>query len=282
LLDSSDITYREWCEIGRVIRDRYDDFDGFVVLHGTDTMAYTASAMSFMLEGLDKAVVFTGSQIPLCRMRSDGIDNLVTSILVAASGEVREVCLYFGGELMRGNRVTKVSADGLHAFASPNYPKLAEIGTSIVYRRKFLRQRAESDFRLFELSDVPIAVIKMFPGISPKLFEVLIASGVKAIVIEAFGAGNIPSGESLAAVLRLAKEKGVVIVVTSQCGHGNVELGTYATSRELLSAGAVSGHDMTTEAAVTKLYYLFSKYGSTDTVKNMLSVSISGELSVGE
>ena len=282
LLDSSDITYREWCEIGRVIRDRYDDFDGFVVLHGTDTMAYTASAMSFMLEGLDKAVVFTGSQIPLCRMRSDGIDNLVTSILVAASGEVREVCLYFGGELMRGNRVTKVSADGLHAFASPNYPKLAEIGTSIVYRRKFLRQRAESDFKLFELSDVPIAVIKMFPGISPKLFEVLIASGVKAIVIEAFGAGNIPSGESLAAVLRLAKEKGVVIVVTSQCGHGNVELGTYATSRELLSAGAVSGHDMTTEAAVTKLYYLFSKYGSTDTVKNMLSVSISGELSVGE
>ena len=282
LLDSSDITYHEWCEIGRVIRDRYDDFDGFVVLHGTDTMAYTASAMSFMLEGLDKAVVFTGSQIPLCRMRSDGIDNLVTSILVAASGEVREVCLYFGGELMRGNRVTKVSADGLHAFASPNYPKLAEIGTSIVYRRKFLRQRSESDFRLFEVSDVPIAVIKMFPGISPKLFEVLIASGVKAIVIEAFGAGNIPSGESLAAVLRLAKEKGVVIVVTSQCGHGNVELGTYATSRELLSAGAVSGHDMTTEAAVTKLYYLFSKYGSTDTVKNMLSVSISGELSVGE
>lgn len=282
LLDSSDITYREWCEIGRVIRDRYDDFDGFVVLHGTDTMAYTASAMSFMLEGLDKAVVFTGSQIPLCRMRSDGIDNLVTSILVAASGEVREVCLYFGGELMRGNRVTKVSADGLHAFASPNYPKLAEIGTSIVYRRKFLRQRAASVFKLFELSDVPIAVIKMFPGISPKLFEVLIASGVKAIVIEAFGAGNIPSGESLAAVLRLAKEKGVVIVVTSQCGHGNVELGTYATSRELLSAGAVSGHDMTTEAAVTKLYYLFSKYGSTDTVKNMLSVSISGELSVGE
>lgn len=282
LLDSSDITHREWCEIGRVIKERYDDFDGFVVLHGTDTMAYTASAMSFMLEGLDKAVVFTGSQIPLCRMRSDGIDNLVTSILVAASGEVHEVCLYFGGQLMRGNRVTKVSADDLDAFSSPNYPRLAEIGTSIVYRRKFLRKSGGAAFNLFEVSDVPIAVIKMFPGIQPRLFESLISGGVRAIVIEAFGAGNIPNGESLAAVLRMARERDVVIVVTSQCGRGNVELGAYAASKNLKEAGAVSGYDMTTEAAVAKLYYLFSKYDDTERVKALLCENIAGEVSFGE
>ncbi len=282
LLDSSDITYREWCELGRVIKERYDDFDGFVVLHGTDTMAYTAAAMSFMLEGLNKAVVFTGSQIPLCRMRSDGIDNLVTSILVAASGRVHEVCLYFGGMLMRGNRVTKVSADDLDAFSSPNYPRLAEIGTSIIYREKFLRKSTGTAFNLFEVSDVPIAVIKMFPGIQPRLFESLISGGVRAIVIEAFGAGNIPNGESLAAVLRLARERGVVIVVTSQCGRGNVELGAYAASKNLKDAGAVSGHDMTTEAAVAKLYYLFSKYDDTERVKRLLGENIAGEVSIGE
>ena len=280
LLDSSDITYLEWCEIGRVIRDSYDDYDGFVVLHGTDTMAYTASAMSFMLEGLDKAVVFTGSQIPLCRMRSDGIDNLVTSILVAASGEVREVCLYFGGQLMRGNRVSKVSADDLEAFASPNYPRLAEIGTSIVYRRKFLRTGGGEAFNLFEPSPVPIAVIKVFPGMQPKLLESVIEGGVRAVVIEGFGAGNIPNGKSLSPILKRAGELGVVIVVTSQCGRGNVELGTYAASRYLKEAGAVSGLDMTTEAAVAKLYYLFSKYGEVKRVKELMECDLRGEVSV--
>lgn len=283
LLDSSDIRAEQWCEIGRVIRDRYDSYDGFVVLHGTDTMAYTASAMSFILEGLDKAVVFTGSQIPLCRMRSDGIDNLVTSVLVAASGEVREVCLYFGGQLMRGNRATKVSADDLEAFASPNYPRLAEIGTSIVYRRKFLRPRAAEPFSLVELSRVPIAVLKVFPGFSPDLLLSVVRSGVRAIVLEAFGAGNIPTGELLAPALEVARESGTLIVVTSQCGKGMVSIGTYAASSALGRAGAVSGLDMTTEAAVAKLYYLFTKYPSdTDTVRRLMECNLRGEVSVDE
>lgn len=282
LLDSSDVTWREWNEIGRLIRDRYDDFDGFVVLHGTDTMAYTASAMSFMLEGLNKAVVFTGSQIPLCRMRSDGIDNLVTSILVAASGEVHEVCLYFGGLLLRGNRATKVSADDLEAFSSPNYPRLAEVGTSITYRKKFLRPEREEEFSLFEVGNVPIAVIKMFPGFSYDLLAAVLDGGVRGIVLEAFGAGNIPDGHSLAPLLEAAKQRGTVIVVTSQCGKGMVSLGAYAASMYLTRAGAVSGLDMTTEAAVAKLYYLFSKHNDADKVKELMECDLCGEVSVEE
>ena len=280
LLDSSDVTWREWNEIGRLIRDRYDDFDGFVVLHGTDTMAYTASAMSFMLEGLDKAVVFTGSQIPLCRMRSDGIDNLVTSMLVAASGEVHEVCLYFGGQLMRGNRATKVSADDLEAFSSPNYPRLADVGTAITYRKKFLREGSAEPLSLFEVASVPIAVIKMFPGFSYDLLAAVLDGGVRGIVLEAFGAGNIPDGHSLAPLLEAARERGTVIVVTSQCGKGKVELGAYAASMYLTRAGAVSGLDMTTEAAVAKLYYLFSKHRDAAIVKELMERDLRGEVSV--
>ncbi len=279
LLDSSDITYKEWNEIGRVIYSRYNDFDGFVVLHGTDTMAYTASAMSFILEGLNKAVVFTGSQIPLCRIRSDGIDNLVTAVLVAASDKVNEVCLYFGGALMRGNRVTKVSADDLEAFASPNYPRLAEAGTEIVYRKKFLRAKTSEALHLRELSSVPIAVIKIFPGITSEIFGALAASGVRGIVLEAFGAGNIPSDESLADFFRAAKQAGIVLAVVSQCMKGSVSLGTYAASHTLTTGGAVGVYDMTTEAAVAKLYYLFSKYQDSDRVRALMPVDIAGEVS---
>lgn len=279
LLDSSNITYEEWNEIGRVIRDRYHDFDGFVVLHGTDTMAYTASAMSFMLEGLSKPVIFTGSQIPLCCLRSDGIDNLVTSMLVAASSEVSEVCLYFGGQLLRANRATKISADGLEAFSSPNYPRLAEIGTSIVYRKKNLRQRSAEPFHLHEIGPVPIAVLKIFPGIQYPLFETIFSGSMRGVVLEAFGAGNIPDNDGLSNIFAAAKKHGVVLTVCSQCSNGNVHIGTYAASMHLKAAGAVSGHDMTTEAAVAKLYYLFSRYDDTKVIKRLMETDLRGEIS---
>ena len=282
LLDSSDITYKEWNAIGEIIYERYDDFDGFVVLHGTDTMAYTASAMSFMLEGLNKPVIFTGSQIPLCRVRSDGIDNLVTSMLVASAGKVKEVCLYFGGKLMRGNRVTKISANGLEAFASPNYPRLADIGTDIVYREKHIRKPKPSSLTLQKIGSVPIAVLKIFPGIQYELFESIISNNMKGVVIEAFGAGNIPNSESLEPILRAARDKGVILAVCSQCNNGNVTIGTYAASMYLHRAGAVSGHDMTTEAAVAKLYYLFSKYDDVEMIKTLMETDISGEISTDE
>ena len=282
LLDSSDVTVDEWNEIGRVIRDNYELYDGFVVLHGTDTMAYTASAMSFMLEGLDKAVVFTGSQIPLCRIRSDGADNLVTSILVAASGEVHEVCLYFGGMLMRANRSTKTSADDLLAFTSPNYPRLADVATSIVYRKKVLCERSTAPFSLTQMNQVPIAVIKIFPGFSASLLEAVLESGVCGIVLEAFGAGNIPHGRDLLPALRKAQQKGVLIVVTSQCGKGYVRLGAYEASMHLRASGAISGRDMTTEAAVAKLYYLFSKYSDTEKIASLMECDLRGEISIDE
>ena len=193
LLDSSNMTVREWNCIAELIAQKYDDYDGFVVLHGTDTMAYTASALSFMLDGLDKPVVLTGSQIPLCEIRSDGRDNLITALLIAGEGIVREVCLYFGGKLLRGNRATKYSADGLIAFVSPNYPSLAEAGISIKYNEAALLPRQEGGLKLQTLDNIPIGVIKVFPGIQFSLFEAIMTEKLRGIVIETFGAGNIPA-----------------------------------------------------------------------------------------
>ena len=192
LLDSSNMTVAEWNKIAQLIADRYDAYDGFVVLHGTDTMAYTASALSFMLDGLGKPVVLTGAQIPLCEVRSDGRDNLITSLLIAADGRASEVCLYFGGTLLRGNRSTKYSADGLIAFVSPNYPPLAEAGISIRYNTGALLPKPAGALKLRLLESVPIGVIKVFPGIQFSLFESIMTEKLRGIVIETFGAGNIP------------------------------------------------------------------------------------------
>lgn len=280
LLDSSDMAVDDWNRIGEEIAKRYDRYDGFVILHGTDTMAYTSSALSFMLEGASKPVILTGSQIPLCEIRSDGVDNIVTSLLIAGSGRINEVCLYFGGRLLRGNRATKMSADGLLAFDSPNCPRLAEAGISIRYL-PYTPPKIDTSrgFSLCRLKNVPIGVLKVFPGISFPIFDKLMTEKLKGIVLETFGAGNIPGeGNSLLPIIKKAFSAGSIITVCSQCPQGTVSLGTYATSSPLKDAGAVSGYDMTTEAAVAKLYYLFSKDYTSEEIKTLMEENLHGEL----
>ena len=279
ILDSSNMTVEDWNTIGQCIAGEYDKYDGFVILHGTDTMAYTASALSFMLEGLDKPVILTGSQIPLCELRSDGRDNIITSLLIAASGMVREVCIYFGDKLLRGNRAIKYSADGLIAFMSPNYPVLAEAGISITYNSAYLKTRTDRPFNFVPFRTIPIGVIKVFPGIQFELFESIMTEQLKGIVIETFGAGNIPQqGGKLLPIIEKAYRNGTVLAVCSQCPQGTVSLGTYETSSALKDAGAVSGRDITTEAAVAKLYYLFSKESDKEVIKTLMGRNLCGEM----
>lgn len=278
LMDSSNMTVEDWNIIGRIVSDNYDKYDGFVILHGTDTMAYTASALSFMLENLAKPVIITGAQIPISEIRSDGKDNIIAALLIAASGKVHEVCIYFRGELIRGNRAIKYSADGFMAFTSPNYPILAKAGIDITFNEPLLLPTPTEPFSFQELHDIPIGVIKVFPGIQFSIFENIMTESLKGIVIETFGAGNIPSSATaLLPIIHKAFEHGSVITVCTQCPQGTVLLGTYETSNALKKAGAVSGKDMTTEAAVAKLYYLFSKGYDTETVCRLMETSLRGE-----
>ena len=281
LLDSSNMTVVEWNAIGRMIAENYHGYDGFVILHGTDTMAYTSSALSFMLRNNRKPVILTGSQIPLCELRNDARDNLITALMVAADDRIHEVCLYFGGKLLRGNRAVKYSADDLIAFESPNYPCLAEAGIEIRYNTPLLLPPCKGNFSLQPLNNVPIGVLKVFPGIQFELFESIMTEKLKGIVIETFGAGNIPgSADALLPIIRRASEHGTMIIVCSQCPHGTVALGAYETSTALKSAGAISGYDITTEAAVAKLYYLFSRDLDREGIRERMERSLRGEISV--
>lgn len=282
-IDSSDIQPGHWQELARLIYEYYNSHDGFVVLHGTDTMAYTASALSFMLQGLAKPVVFTGAQLPISEPRSDARENLITALEVASSQAdgrplVPEVCIYFNYELLRGNRSKKVESMQFDAFDSGNYPALAKAGVKIDYNFAAIRVPAAGPLRLLSTIDSHISILKLFPGIGETTIRsVLEAPHLKAVILETFGSGNAPTSESLLKHLQTAIGKGILILNISQCPGGRVTQGRYATSRELQRIGVIGGADMTTEAAVTKLMVLLGEYGPART-KALIAEDLSGEL----
>jgi L-asparaginase len=284
LLDSSNILPSDWLTIARDISMHYDDYDGFVVLHGTDTMAYTASALAFLLPDTRKPVVVTGSQIPLCEVRNDARENIITSLLVAGDLDLPEVCLCFGERLLRGCRATKVSADGLNAFDSPNFPPLARVGIEIEIRRDLVRPAPNGKTPEVPHIDMPaVAALRLFPGISSRLVRSVLQTPLQGLVLEAYGVGNGPDRDvSLLDALRQATDRGVVIVVCTQCLRGTVHLGAYETGSALAAAGLVGGMDMTAEAALTKLFVLLGSGMESSAVKRAMQENLVGELTPAE
>ena len=279
LLDSSNMNIAEWNHIGQCIAEQEHNYDGFVIFHGTDTMAYTASALSFMLENLNKPVILTGSQIPLSVVRNDAIDNIITSLLLCANHPILEVCIYFNTLLLRGNRASKVSAQQFNAFASPNYPPLADIGVEVSVHQHRLLPHSQQPFRLQLLREHAITNVRLFPGNSIAVLRHLLSQPLDALILETYGAGNAPNSDPLfLEILAEAAGRGIIIINMSQCQHGRVEMDYYATGSSLKQAGLIS-YDLTPEAVHCKLLYLFSKYDTVSEVKQALEHNICGEMS---
>lgn len=281
-IDSSNATPQDWLKIGRDIAARYQDYDGFVVLHGTDTMAYTAAALSFMLQGLHKPVIVTGSQIPLGAARSDAPQNLIGALQIAAMGVINEVAIYFNQRLLRGNRATKLSIDRLCAFDSPNYPALAEVGIDVRFNRQALLPRTRKEnFELPEYRPQPVLPIRFVPGLPLQAVQAMLDLRPQAVILQCYGAGNAPDRDpSLLAMLQHANDDGVVLVACSQSMQGAVSIGTYAVGAGMTAAGVVGAHDMTFEAIYAKLHHLFAVGLSADAVRREVVRDLSGELTL--
>ena len=286
-MDSSAMGPESWIKIVQIIAENYQKYDGFVVLHGTDTMSYTASALSFMLENLSKPVIFTGSQLPIGMLRTDGKENLITAIEIAAAKEnglpiVPAACLFFENDLLRGNRTSKINADNFNAFRSYNYLPLAHAGIDIKYDiSQIYHPVSRKPLKPHYLLDRNIAILKLFPGISPQVVEsILNIPGLKGVVMETYGSGNALNDEWFLTMLREAVERGIVIVNVTQCAAGSVEMHRYETGHKLLEAGVISGFDSTTESAGTNLMFLFGHGMTPEEVKEHMNCSLIGEVTI--
>ncbi|AQS35996.1 L-asparaginase type I family protein [Shewanella psychrophila] len=279
LIDSSDMAPTDWQMIADDIKLNYDKYDGFVILHGTDTMAFTASALSFMLQDLSKPVIVTGSQIPLAQLRSDGQTNLLNSLYIAANYPVAEVCLFFNNKLFRGNRTTKAHADGFGAFASPNFPLLLEAGIKIRMKAGKIAEQSDKPLDVATISPQPIGVVTLYPGITTDIIKNILQQPVKALILLTYGVGNAPQNPALLKVLSQASQRGIILVNLTQCLQGKVNMSGYATGNALQEAGVISGADMTTEAALAKLHYLLSTPMSPAQVREAMQQDLVGELS---
>lgn len=288
LIDSSDVEPGLWISLAELIKNKYDEYDGFVILHGTDTMAYSASVLSFMIEGLTKPIIFTGSQLPIGMPRTDGKENLISSVEIAGAKDadghalVPEVCIYFDNMLMRGNRTTKVNSDHFRAFRSENCPPLAEAGISIRYNQSIIHKPENWDIRpTFHTNlDTRVSILKIHPGITEGVVEhILCSTESRAVIIETYGAGNAPSKEWFISLINKALANGKILLNITQCLAGSVNMDIYATGKCLKNAGVCNGYDCTTEGALAKLFYLMGILEENDRVKEMLETDLRGEIS---
>lgn len=286
IMDSSNMSPSFWGKIVKVIEKNYEAYDGFVVLHGSDTMAYTASALSFMLQNLNKPVILTGSQLPLGMIRTDGRENLITAIEIAAATEdetpiVPEVCIYFENQLFRGNRTHKFNAQNFEAFRSPNYPALANAGVNIAYNRNAIHKPNFKKLKVYKNLDNNIAILKLYPGISKEIIRTTLnIEGLKAVIIETYGSGNAPNYQWFLQTIEEAIKMNIIIANVTQCQVGSVEMGKYETSINLREIGVISGNDITTEAAITKLMYLLGNLKNREQVIKLFETSITGEMTI--
>ena len=284
-IDSSDMSVEAWIQTAELIEYQYNKFDGFVVLHGSDTMAYSASALSFMFENLSKPIIFTGSQLPIGDLRTDAKENLITAIQIASLQKnklplINEVCLYFEYKLYRANRTTKISAEHFEAFASPNFPPLAESGVFLKVDEHLLLPKPSKPLQVHKKFDKNILILKLFPSISATFInQILSVENLKGVVLETFGSGNAPTDVAFINALKTAIDKGIFIVNVTQCSGGSVQMGRYETSTQLKNIGVISGKDITTEAAVSKIMYLIGQSISVNIFKTVFETPLRGEIS---